>query len=173
MIQLLFELFFRWLLFTQDNPCLLLPSTDTDKTLWNKVLSLCCLESKWNCNSENQPLYWFSNRKSNWISTCLVSYLSSLENGVIQSNHLLLVQTHLVCQYSPMTLTKWCYCQGEEHGLMIACDNDKCSMGWFHLDLNTSLRLSSTVLSVGKAIGIGVTNLLCFVQNMHVFVHQS
>ena len=29
---------------------------------------------------------------------------------------------------------KWCYCQGEEHGTMIGCDNEKCSIGWFHID---------------------------------------
>ena len=29
---------------------------------------------------------------------------------------------------------KWCYCQTEERGTMIACDNKKCSIGWFHVD---------------------------------------
>jgi len=29
---------------------------------------------------------------------------------------------------------KWCYCQSEEHGTMIGCDNEKCSIGWFHID---------------------------------------
>ena len=27
---------------------------------------------------------------------------------------------------------KWCYCQGEEFGEMIACDNSQCCIQWFH-----------------------------------------
>ena len=29
---------------------------------------------------------------------------------------------------------KWCYCRDEEHGQMIACDNEKCTIGWYHID---------------------------------------
>ena len=29
---------------------------------------------------------------------------------------------------------KYCYCQGDEHGDMIGCDNDKCVYMWFHLE---------------------------------------
>ena len=29
---------------------------------------------------------------------------------------------------------KWCYCQSDEHGTMIGCDNDNCSIGWYHID---------------------------------------
>ena len=37
------------------------------------------------------------------------------------------------CSKSPEN-EKWCYCGGEEHGQMIACDNETCSIGWFHTD---------------------------------------
>ena len=30
--------------------------------------------------------------------------------------------------------TKYCYCQGGEHGEMVGCDNTDCSYQWFHLD---------------------------------------
>jgi len=29
---------------------------------------------------------------------------------------------------------KGCYCRDEEHGQMIACDNEKCTTGWYHTD---------------------------------------
>ena len=29
---------------------------------------------------------------------------------------------------------KWCYCQSEEHGTMIGCDHEGCSIGWFHIE---------------------------------------
>lgn len=35
---------------------------------------------------------------------------------------------------------KYCYCQDEEHGLMVACDNPNCHYQWFHLEC---LRLKS------------------------------
>ena len=28
--------------------------------------------------------------------------------------------------------TTWCYCNGEEEGKMIACDDDQCLIQWFH-----------------------------------------
>ena len=35
---------------------------------------------------------------------------------------------------STTSTDKWCYCQSEEHGTMIGCDNDSCSIGWYHID---------------------------------------
>ena len=29
---------------------------------------------------------------------------------------------------------KWCYCQTEEYGTMIGCDNENCSIAWYHID---------------------------------------
>ena len=29
---------------------------------------------------------------------------------------------------------KWCYCQTEEYGTMIGCDNEKCFISWYHID---------------------------------------
>ena len=43
-----------------------------------------------------------------------------------------------VCSSTMASTKKWCYCQSEEHGTMIVCDNDMCSIGWYHTDcLNT------------------------------------
>ena len=35
---------------------------------------------------------------------------------------------------------KYCYCQGDEYGDMVGCDNDECVYKWFHLEC---LRLKS------------------------------
>ena len=32
------------------------------------------------------------------------------------------------------TTDKYCYCQQEEHGDMVGCDNDSCPYQWFHLE---------------------------------------
>ena len=29
---------------------------------------------------------------------------------------------------------KWCFCQMEERGTMIGCDNESCSISWYHID---------------------------------------
>ena len=34
---------------------------------------------------------------------------------------------------TPDTGRKWCYCNGEESGKMICCENDNCSIQWFHV----------------------------------------
>ena len=42
---------------------------------------------------------------------------------------------------------KWCYCNEDESGDMIACDNDQCVIQWFHL---TCLRISKEHIPTGK-----------------------
>ena len=34
----------------------------------------------------------------------------------------------------PNAVSKYCYCQGGEHGQMVGCDNSECPYQWFHLD---------------------------------------
>ena len=31
-------------------------------------------------------------------------------------------------------VVKYCFCKQEEYGQMIACDNNKCKIQWFHFD---------------------------------------
>jgi hypothetical protein len=37
---------------------------------------------------------------------------------------------------TPQTSTeqKWCYCNGEESGNMIGCENDDCAIQWFYVE---------------------------------------
>ena len=39
-----------------------------------------------------------------------------------------------VASQSHLPPTTWCFCQSEESGEMIACDNKKCKIIWFHMD---------------------------------------
>lgn len=43
-------------------------------------------------------------------------------------------ETPTLDKESSETDEKYCYCQEEEHGPMIACDNPECERKWFHLD---------------------------------------
>lgn len=37
-------------------------------------------------------------------------------------------------ELSTATTDKYCYCQGDEYGEMVGCDNDDCPYKWFHLE---------------------------------------
>ena len=40
------------------------------------------------------------------------------------------------------TEQKWCYCNGEESGNMIGCENDDCVIQWFHVECLRIKRIS-------------------------------
>lgn len=40
-------------------------------------------------------------------------------------------ESHAQC---PSPRSTWCFCQSEESGMMIACDNERCKIIWFHLN---------------------------------------
>ena len=48
------------------------------------------------------------------------------------------------------TKQKWCYCNGEESGKMIDCENDNCSVQWFHVECLRIKHKHGIVLSVGR-----------------------
>ena len=50
-------------------------------------------------------------------------------------------ESSVASEQSPLSPSTWCFCQSEESGKMIACDNEKCKIIWFHMDC---LRLKNT-----------------------------